>query len=166
MLMELVEAHIISGNWPENKIVDADSLMAVSGVSLDTSMFPEIKLKSTGQSSHRLFRQILSTNGRTRRLCFIDTVLRPPSIYTLVPKMDEDDPSPSFMSSAEPPMGNAPKTLSTSDLTRDTDAISGHHYQDINKSTSEWASQTDVVHLTALQKGPNQSTFSIVRTLC
>lgn len=63
ILMELVETHVVLGNWKESNIVESGALKPISEVLLNTSMFPNITVASTGRQFARMFRQILSTRG-------------------------------------------------------------------------------------------------------
>lgn len=130
MFMELVETHIISGDWSDNRIVQAGELEALSGVSFDMSMFPEITVQFTGRVSHRMFKQILSTKGPVRRLCFVDTVLVPPSIHDLFPPLNDYVPFPNSMFSPEPVMNTTPYAQLNSDLAWDITTVNARQQHD------------------------------------
>lgn len=80
MFNDLIATHIVPGNWSEFDIVKAGKLESISGVVLNTALFPKISVQSSNRSSQRIFRQILSGNGPVRRLCFIDNVLIGPAL--------------------------------------------------------------------------------------
>lgn len=98
----LVETHIVSGNWSEYDIVEAGKLESISGVLLDTALFPTITIQSTNRSSQRIFRQITSSNGPVRRLCFIDRVLVAPSLQEFFNLENENHPLSTPEFSPEP----------------------------------------------------------------
>lgn len=131
MLMELVETHIISGNWPEKRMAAAGKLETLSGEALDMSMFPSMRVQSTGQSCQRLFRQILSLNGPARRLSFVDTVLVPPSIHDFLTSMNSDIPLSNSTLTPEPVIDTAPYPQSTSNVTGDIDIVNGGERPDL-----------------------------------
>lgn len=99
LIDDLINSHIVAGDWPEDKIRSRKTLRTLSGESLDTSMFPTmITMKSTGQTSSRSFRPIVSTTESGRRICFIDDVLISTSVQSMLQhakKLAGLSPSPS-----------------------------------------------------------------------
>lgn len=99
---QLVESHIVPGNWSEYDIVGAGKLESMSGVLLDTTLFPTISIPSTNRSAQRIFRQIMSSNGPLRRLCFVDNVLVTPALLEFFTLENEKPPLSTPEFSPEP----------------------------------------------------------------
>lgn len=134
ILMDLIETHVVSGNWQESKIVEAQTLKPISGVELDTSTFPDIVVASTGLQSRRMYRQILTTEGPVRRLCFIDTVLVPPSIHDLLMTVDNDDELPTTLSFPEEQTHKPQVMQVTGNVLWDNMRIDDRQYQNSDNS--------------------------------